>query len=102
MRRLYSGANLQDAYLVLHLLERAGIEARVFNQHAQGGMGELPFTHVYPEVWVVDPRDETSARQIVADYERLPAATGTFACPACGEPNPQSFELCWRCGVMFN
>ena len=39
MRRLCSAANLPEAYLLKQLLEQAGIEARVFNEHAQGGLG---------------------------------------------------------------
>lgn len=97
MYRFYSAANLHEAHLILHLLDLAGIEARVFNEHALGATGEIPFTHSYPELWLADARDLTRAREIVRAYEQ-PAATETRACPACGEENPANFELCWRCG----
>lgn len=99
MQKLYSAANLQDAYLLVHRLDRAGIEVRVLNEHAQGGLGELPFTHVYPEVWLLDPADAARARRIVAEHEQGEAAPGTRLCRACREENPGGFELCWRCGA---
>ena len=56
MKKVYSANNLMEAQIVLDLLEHAYIPAQLFNQHAQSGMGEIPFTHAYPEVWVM--RDE--------------------------------------------
>ena len=101
MFRLYQAANLPEAYLVLHRLEQAGIEARVFNEHAQGGMGEIPFTHVYPEIWLLDERDEPKARQLLAEYERADSVARESVCSNCGEENPASFELCWQCGHLL-
>ena len=57
MKKIYSAATLPDAHLVRGLLGQAGIEAKVFNEKLQGGMGEIPFTHAYPEVWIIDERD---------------------------------------------
>lgn len=103
MRRLYSAANLPEAYLVLDRLRVAGIEARVFNENAQGGLGEIPFTHAYPEVWVIDDADWTRARQLVDDYEdETPGDTTVdIRCPSCAEANPASFQLCWNCGAIL-
>lgn len=102
MRKLYSAANLPDAYLLLHRLEQAGIEARVLNEHAQGGLGEIPFTHAYPEVWLVEPADVERAKSIVADYERREPAVGTVVCRSCNEENPRGFEICWHCGAPID
>ena len=101
MLRLYQAANLPEAYLVLHRLERAGIEARVFNEHAQGGMGEIPFTHVYPEIWLLDERDESEARRLLAEYEQADRSARPTVCSNCGEENPAGFEVCWQCGHLF-
>lgn len=98
MLRLGTAANLPEAHLLLHRLAHAGIEARVFNEHAQGGLGEIPFTHAYPEIWIMDAADETRAREIIAEYERTPATPDTVPCETCGEMNPQGFEICWHCG----
>jgi hypothetical protein len=99
MRRLYSAATLPDAHLVRGLLAQAGIEARVFNENAQGGMGEIPFTQAWPEVWVVDDADFERAGEIVRQFER-PAASGPArACGQCSEENPANFQVCWHCGA---
>lgn len=101
MRKVYSAANLQDAYLLLHRLERAGIEARVLNEHAHGGVGEIPFTHAYPEVWLVEPADAERAVVIVKEHEheRATPAEAARACRICREDNPGNFDVCWRCGA---
>lgn len=101
MFRLYTAANLPEAYLILHRLTAAGIEARVFNENAQGGVGELPFTHTYPEIWIEQVDDIVDARRIIRDYEQAETVTGSSKCENCGEDNPDNFELCWHCGAQL-
>jgi len=98
MIRLFTAANLPEAYLLLHRLAQAGIEARVLNEHAQGGLGEIPFTHAYPEVWVMEAEDTARARQILQEFERRSSSDATILCENCGEANPAGFEICWQCG----
>ena len=98
MFRLYTAANLPEAYLLLHQLAQAGIEARVLNEHAQGGLGEIPFTHAYPEVWVMEEQDTPRARAILRDFEHRSASEETVRCGNCGETNPAGFDICWQCG----
>jgi hypothetical protein len=99
MLRLYSAATLPDAHLLRHLLAHAGIEAHVFNENAQSGMGEIPFTHAWPEVWIERAADMVRAREIVGSFERPVAAGADVFCAACRERNPGNFELCWNCGA---
>lgn len=98
MIRLYTASDLPDAYLMLGLLEQHGIEARVFNENAQGGVGEIPFTHAYPEIWLVDERDFTRGRELVDRYQAAETPVAEVLCAACGERNPDNFEICWHCG----
>ena len=100
MRRIYSAATLPDAYLVVGLLGQAGIAAKVFNENAQGGVGEIPFTHAWPEVWLEDECDIARALEVIRLLERK-GTDRQIACPACGESNPENFEICWSCGVAF-
>lgn len=102
MFRLCTAANLPEAHLLLHRLAHAGIEARVLNEHAQGGLGEIPFTHAYPEIWVMEAADESRAREILAEFERAPSSRETACCQTCGEINPPGFEICWHCGRTLN
>lgn len=97
MRKIYSAATLADAHIVLGLLGQVGIAARVFNENAQGGLGEIPFTHAWPEVWLDDDRDAEQALGVIREIER----TGTdvqVACAACSEMSPENFQVCWNCG----
>jgi len=98
MKKLYSANNLMEAQIVLDILEHALIPAQLFNQHAQGGIGDIPFTHAYPEVWVIRDDDYERGRKIVQQYEAIPQTHKTVNCPACGEENPANFQLCWQCG----
>lgn len=99
MIRAYTAANLQDAHILLGLLQAAGIEARLFNVAAQGGLGEIPFTHAYPEIWLVDAADLPRARRVFERFEQPPLAAPPRRCPACGEENPAAFEICWNCAA---
>lgn len=100
MRRIYSAATLPDAHLVVALLAQAGISAKVFNENAQGGVGEIPFTHAWPEVWLEDERDTGRALDVIRRLEHQ-GSDQQVACRACGEMNPDNFELCWNCGVAI-
>jgi len=99
MKKIYSAANLVEAQIMLDLLGHAGIKARLFNQHAQGGVGELAFTEAYPEVWVIDDIDYERGMQVANAYDCAPIETGVVFCSACGEENPRNFQLCWQCGA---
>ena len=101
MIKAYTAANLQDAHILLGLLETSGIKARILNASAQGGLGEIPFTHAYPELWIDDARDASRARKIIEEFERAPSGDATRRCTKCGEDNPSRFELCWKCGAVF-
>lgn len=96
MTRFYLAADLQHAHIVLGLLTQAGIEAKVFNENAQGAIGEIPFVH--PEIWLVDPGDVPTAREIVRTFESTPANSGVAFCRGCGEESPANFQICWKCG----
>lgn len=98
MLRLYTASDLFEAHLVAQLLGRSGIEARVFNEHAQGGLGEIPFPHAWPEVWLLHDADEPRARRALETYTHAPDGAWR-RCGGCGEESPPGFELCWRCGA---
>jgi hypothetical protein len=98
MKKLYRAANLPDAHLLRGVLAQAGIEAHVLNENAQGGLGQLPFTEAWPEVWIAEERDLARAKEVVRVFEQAPAAAGALQCSGCGEENPSTFQLCWNCG----
>lgn len=99
--RIYQAANLPQAHLLAGLLRHANIGVRVVNENAQGGLGELPFGEVYPEIWLDDDRDFSRANAIIRDFERSPTEIGNVYCHQCHEENPANFEICWKCGERF-
>lgn len=101
MRKVYTALNLPDAHLMLHMLRNEGIDARVFNENAASVMGEIPVTAAMPEVWVMDAAYEVRAGQIISAFNsKVPTGSLQF-CTACGEQNPEEFEICWNCGLAF-
>jgi len=98
MRRIYQARDLQQAHLLLHRLQQAGIRARVFNENAQGAIGQIPFTDTYPELWLEREADRERAEALIREFEAEPVVEGEVRCPHCGESHPANFELCWHCG----
>ena len=101
MIKAYTAANLQDAHILLGLLASSGIKARILNASAQGGVGEIPFMHTYPELWLEDARDAARARAVIEEFERPARPEPPRRCPNCQEDNPAQFEVCWKCGTAI-
>jgi hypothetical protein len=98
MKRIHAATNLPEAHLLVDLLADRGIRARIFNANASSLAGELPIEASLPQVWVEDPADAARARAVIEEFLRLPPGP-VRKCPACGEENPASFDLCWNCGA---
>jgi hypothetical protein len=98
VKRVHTAATLAEAHLLVDLLADRGIRARIFNANASSLAGELPIDAAMPQVWVDDPADERRAREVIEAFTLTPPSP-TRRCPACGEDNPGSFDLCWNCGA---
>lgn len=96
MERLYQARDLIQAHLLREALAQAGVDTLILNEHAQGAVGEIPFTHAAPELWLVEPQQRCAAEAVIAHYE-LPVQDGTMRCSHCGEENPAGFAICWKC-----
>ncbi len=101
MKRVHSAHNIQQANLILHYLEQHNIKAIILNQYNQGALGELPFTHGYPEIWVEEAVNDQAAK-LITSFENLPLSDKTILCNNCQETNPDNFESCWSCGAILN
>lgn len=102
MIKAYTAANLQDAHILLGLLEVQGIEARILNASAQGGLGEIPFSQAYPEIWLHHVRDVERASAVIRAFEQPSPRHADVRCAGCGEENPGSFDICWNCGATLD
>ena len=96
MRRVYCASMLVDAHLVKDLLSAEGIDSYVLNENSQGGLGEIPFTQVWPEVWVIEDKFYDRARTVLRNLENVDSKM-SFECQSCNELNPNNFETCWNC-----
>jgi hypothetical protein len=72
MKTIFEASTGLEAYMILNLLEQAGIEGRVEGEYLQGGMGELQAMNLVRVR--VDDRDYALARSVLAEWEaRQPA-----------------------------
>ena len=96
MIRLYQAQDLPQAQLLIDLLSQNGIAAKMQNCNAAAALGDIPFTHAYPEIWLVNESDFTQSRQLIAEFEK-PLSDEKWYCQNCNEASPISFETCWNC-----
>jgi hypothetical protein len=50
------------------ILEQDGIPVFMKNEYASMAMGSLPFTDVWPELWIMDDDDYEKAKEILKEY----------------------------------
>lgn len=67
METVFEAENNVEAHMIVHLLERSGIEAKIMGEHLQGGVGELP-AHGNVRV-VVDPNDAAQSKSLISEWE---------------------------------
>jgi hypothetical protein len=101
MKRIFTAASRIDAYLLLDRLAHAGIKAHVFNANVSSIAGDVPLDVVQPQVWLDDEADVERAHAVLRAYHTERERPGTLACRHCGEENPATFDLCWKCGASL-
>jgi hypothetical protein len=94
---------LYDPLLAGHIeavLSDAGIRCLVKNKHLMGGVGDIPALETWPEIWVLDERDEIAAKALIEALAQ-PASSDArpWACPTCGERIDAQFTECWSCAA---
>ena len=99
MIKVYTANSLAMAGYVQGALESAGLRCMVRNQYLSGGIGELPPTDCWPEVWVVNDHAAAQARAILAELlgEGDGEAPPAWTCGSCGERIDGQFAQCWNC-----
>jgi N-formylglutamate amidohydrolase len=55
------------------------------------------FRRLGPQVWV-DDENVARAKAVLAAFAEEQRRGRTLRCAQCGEDNPATFELCWKCG----
>ena len=99
MKRVYSEPSPIFIHHLKDLLEDKGIEAIIKNELLSGGVGDLPPTEVWPELWVMNKEDKMPAERIVDEFlQSIKAKSEGWKCSSCGEQIEGQFNICWRCG----
>lgn len=98
MKKIFTHADAVFLGLVKSTLEQQGVECLQKPEHLHGGLGEIPFTEVWPELWIVEDRDEALAGRIIKQLITMSDNKLPWRCPACGESNEPAFDMCWSCG----
>ena len=99
MKKVFVSQNLIEVEMRKEWLEQAGISCTIKNQRASGLAGEIPFTEVFPELWVIQDEECDRARQILEEgLVLLPSNQDTWVCAGCGERHESQFGTCWNCG----
>ena len=99
MLKVYEAESLIDAKLILDMLENVNIPAMLVNENLSGGLGELPVSP--PEVWIKRDHDQARACRIIRQFDTA-EPSGEIYCGQCGEKNPDSFEICWKCRMTLH
>ena len=74
METVYEAENSIDAHMIVHMLERAGIEAQILGEYLQGGVGELA---AQGNIRIaVDVAEAHKAREIIEAWESEQASVG--------------------------
>ena len=99
LKKVYVGADPVTAGWLESILSARGIEVDFRNRYLGGGAGELPLNECWPELWIVDDRDESLASRIIEQALSSDTAEGeSWVCGQCEERLEAQFSQCWHCG----
>ena len=66
MKKVFVSQSLVEVEMRKECLEQAGIRCMIKNQRSSSLAGEIPFTEVFPELWVQD-EDYDRARRLLEE-----------------------------------
>ena len=94
MKLIYTNENNFLVSNARNILENENIDVLLKNEFMSGGAGDLSPFDTWQELWV-EEKDYTKAKKLLTLNET--SASTDWSCPACGEANSASFEICWNC-----
>ncbi len=100
MKKIYSADNLVTVAHFRNVLESEGIRTEIRNQNLGGVLGEVPFTEVWPQLWVRNALDAARALEIIEEVNNTPIVGENWRCSACDSENEAQFAACWQCGKV--
>lgn len=101
MIKVFASPTLAVVKLAHDVLVQNEIGCTIRNERLGGAVGELPWTEVWPELWVLDERQADRARELMAAFEGEQDPLDEdppWTCERCGEQVDAPFTDCWNCG----
>jgi len=99
VRKVFISQNLMEVESRKELLDKFEIPNMIRNQQASTLAGAVPFTEVFPELWVLRDEDYEQAIALIADKPQgSEEARPDWVCVGCGEQHLAEFSECWKCG----
>jgi hypothetical protein len=99
MKQVFVSQHLFEVEMRKERLEQAGIPCTIKNQRSSSLAGEIPFTEIFPELWVIQNEDYDRARHVLEEgLVLLASSQDTWICAGCGERHESQFAACWKCG----
>lgn len=96
MNKVFTADNIVEVGLMRSFLEQNDIPSELRNHHTSSLLGEVPFTSVWPELWVAD-NDSIEAVELISQLKRKDVSGPDWVCQSCNEANPVNFDICWQC-----
>lgn len=83
------------------VLEANNIATFMKNQFGTSGAGELPFTEVIPQLWVLNEADVGHAKELIKELGEPSnkESPQDWICHGCGTPQESAFTHCWKCSA---
>ncbi|MEN7343024.1 MAG: DUF2007 domain-containing protein [Pseudomonadota bacterium] len=100
MKKVFTADNLVTVAHFRNVLMAEGIESEIRNANLGSVLGEVPFTEVWPQLWVKHALDAPRAREIIEAMQQEDDVPGVpWRCAHCGADNEAQFAACWQCGA---
>lgn len=100
MKKLFSHIDYTRIGHFQSILEQQGFRTFVKNLDASVGMGEIPYTEIWPELWLYEDSEYEEAAALIDQLRNgLERTVEPWTCPACGTVVEDGFEECWNCGA---
>ena len=102
MRKVAENIDLHRVGHCKSVLDSHEIPSMIKNLGASSVMGEVPFSEVFPELWVVNDEDYDRAMEVLQDYlneeeDSVHKPSPDWVCPKCESEVPGNFGNCWNC-----
>lgn len=98
MIKIFTSPSMPTIYNIKNILENNGIESVVKGDKRYSGIGELPPTECWIELWLIDESKKEEAAKLIDKINNEKQEGEKWKCPKCGELLEPQFEICWNCG----